>query len=170
MKTVLGIDPGSRIAGYGAVVVDGGELTHLEHGVFRLEESAPLEERLVQLGQQLQALLERLRPDEVAVERVFLGRNADSAFKLGHARGVCLYEARKAGAILFEYAAREIKKAISGSGAATKEQVRAILLAEMGLQSQAPLDATDALALAVHHAQARILSARLGQRLREGPL
>src|SRR5690606_34206106 len=91
-------------------------------------------------------------PSAVVIERIFLGRNADSAFKLGHARGVCLQAAAAAGVEVFEYAARHVKKAVTGSGAAEKEHVKLIVENLLGIRTEF-LDASDALALAVTHAR-----------------
>jgi crossover junction endodeoxyribonuclease RuvC len=106
------------------------------------------------IAREIEALIERLQPDIVVVERIFLGRNADSAFKLGHVRGVAVAAAVRAGCLFIEYAARAVKKGVTGNGAASKEQVQVILFAALGLKGKiAKLDASDALALAFYHAR-----------------
>lgn len=157
---ILGIDPGSIRAGFGFIEwdskgsLDQGEASVLECGVIELTKADSFEHRLQKLGLQLAELVQKFQPHTTVLERIFLGKNADSAFKLGHARGVCMYEAKKNGSRVVEYAAREVKKGITGKGNAEKEQVALIVKACLGLPvlPALPLDATDALALAYHHA------------------
>ncbi len=105
------------------------------------------------MGIEVSSLIQSFKPDIVVVERIFLGKNADSAFKLGHIRGVCLFGAAQAGAQIVEYAARSVKKGITGNGAAEKEQVQMIVFAALGIKGPAQMDASDALALAFYHAR-----------------
>jgi crossover junction endodeoxyribonuclease RuvC len=153
LAVIIGIDPGSLLAGYGILSCENGEIKGLECGVIevRKEKSFPL--RLAQLGRDLRLLFAQYKPDAVAVEQVFLGKNVDSAFKLGHARGVCFQVAGEFGAPVYEYAARSVKKSVTGSGAADKEQVKLVVENLVRLRSDF-FDATDALAIALAHVRA----------------
>jgi crossover junction endodeoxyribonuclease RuvC len=149
---ILGVDPGSRITGFGLVRLVEGRLEHVSHGVIVMEAKGPFPERMMELGSAFRELMERYQPQQVSIEKIFLGKNADSAFKLGHARGVAMYEAVRGGAKVFEYATRLVKKGVTGDGSASKEQVQAVLKAILRLQKIDRLDASDALAMACHHA------------------
>ncbi|MGD9599088.1 MAG: crossover junction endodeoxyribonuclease RuvC [Steroidobacteraceae bacterium] len=153
---MLGLDPGSRRTGYGIVRwVDGGYV-HVAHGcidVAGLEFAA----RLRQIFEAVQALIATHAPDEVAIERVFMSRNADSALKLGQARGAAL-AAVPAGTATYEYAPREVKRAVVGFGAAEKPQVGHMIAQLLALDARLPVDAADALAVALCHAQSRRLA------------
>lgn len=152
MATIIGIDPGSRVTGFGVLEVCGHQLIHITHGVICMDLEASFSERMKQLGESLQEIFLKHQPQHVSIEKIFLGRNADSAFKLGHARGVAMYEAARANAQVVEYATRLVKKGIVGTGAAEKEAVRAALQSLLKIKGIARLDASDALALAVYHA------------------
>jgi crossover junction endodeoxyribonuclease RuvC len=160
---ILGVDPGTRRCGFGIIRVIGDRLSHVDHGVIRLRDELPLPERLRILSVELQKIYAQFSIHTTVVEKVFFGKNADSAFKLGHARGVCLMASAFAGAQLEEYAARYVKKCVTGSGAASKDQVQLIVMATLGLKGIGPLvlDASDALALAVAHARVRDVNARM---------
>ncbi len=164
---ILGIDPGTRFTGFGLIRVHGERLTHVDHGVIRLNEKTSLAARLSVLGRELQKLYAQFEIHTTVVEKIFFGKNADSAFKLGHARGVCLMTAAQAGVGLEEYAARYVKKCVTGSGAASKDQVQLIVMAILGIQAAGALalDASDALALAVAHARVRDVKARMKKAL-----
>lgn len=150
---ILGVDPGSRITGFGLIRVQrGGQLEHVNHGVIVMDPEAGFPKRMLQLGTAFQEIMKKYHPTHVAIEKIFLGKNADSAFKLGHARGVVMYEAVCGGAEVFEYATRLVKKGVTGDGAASKEQVQAVLKALLRLPKIERLDASDALAMACHHA------------------
>lgn len=148
---ILGIDPGSRILGYGVIEKQpSGREIHIAHGVVRVP-PGELSDKLLCIGQDLQSLIETYKPHVLAIESVFLGKNPHSAFVLGHVRGVCMLKAAEAGLSVREYAARTIKKVITGSGKAEKDQVRLLVHHSLGVTSQASLDATDALAIALTH-------------------
>ena len=115
---ILGIDPGSRFLGYGVVSVQNSEPKALDYGVLKFNAEAGLTERLHEIGLGVQELFKRFKPDHLSLEKIFLGKNADSAFKLGHARGVIIYEALIADCEVHEYATRVVKKGIVGNGAA----------------------------------------------------
>lgn len=149
---ILGVDPGTRITGFGAIEVVDHRLSHLHHGVVSLEDGAPLEDRLAQLADEFNRVLDLCRPEVLVLERIFLGRNVDSAFKLGHARGVLMAEAARRKIVFFEYAARQVKKGVTGRGGADKNEVQLVVRQLLGMGPIAKLDASDALALACHHA------------------
>lgn len=153
MRVILGIDPGSHHTGFGVIEADGDHARHLAHGVLSAPRTLGFHDRLHFIANELQKLFAHYRPQTTVVERIFLGRNADSAFKLGHVRGVCLFTARSAASGIIEYAARSVKNGITGSGAATKEQVQIVLFATLGIRVPAQTDASDALALAYFHAR-----------------
>ena len=153
MQLILGIDPGSQVTGYGLLNASGAEVQHLEHGVLVAPAKASFNERLQVIGDQLSELFLRFKPQVTVVEKIFLGRNADSAFKLGHIRGVCMLMAGRANSQIVEYATRSVKKGITGNGASTKEQVQMILFATLRIHEAARADASDALALAYYHAR-----------------
>ncbi|HRO66755.1 MAG TPA: crossover junction endodeoxyribonuclease RuvC [Pseudobdellovibrionaceae bacterium] len=165
--TILGVDPGSRITGFGVIETDGERLIHVRHGVILLEEDASFGARLGQLAISIRELLEKHRPQHVVLEKIFLGKNADSAFKLGHARGVLMSEAALAGAEISEYAARQVKKGVTGSGGASKEDVQAVVQNLLAVPHIQRIDASDALALACYHVF-EFRKARLLRRAVEG--
>lgn len=149
---ILGIDPGTRVTGYGVIRHRGDRLTHVGHGVIAPEEKLELPERLAWIGDGIRELLQRHQPHFVVLEKIFLGRNVDSAFKLGHARGVLMGEAARAGSMVVEYAARQVKKGICGNGGASKEEAQMVVERLLGIRGIQRLDASDALALACFHA------------------
>ena len=157
---ILGFDPGSLVTGWGLIESSGSDLRGLEWGVLDLGPGRPLAERLVTLHDEVRTLLTRTGPDEVAVEEVYMARNARSALVLGHARGVVLLACAQAGLHPAEYAANVIKQSVLGQGgrAATKARVAFMVKAVLGLKERAgPADATDALACAICHAHRRSL-------------
>jgi crossover junction endodeoxyribonuclease RuvC len=153
-RTVLGIDPGTLVTGYGIVSRQGGTLRAVVYGTIRNGSGTPMPERLLAIYEELQRLIRAHRPDEAAVETAFYGKNAQSALKLGHARGVALLCAIQAGLPAAEYAPRAVKLAVTGHGNASKEQVRYMVGALLDLPAtKLPLDASDALAVALSHLQ-----------------
>ncbi len=149
---VLGIDPGTAIVGYGLVGYDGQDFECLEHGVVRTSPDMPLSERLLRINRELAALIERLRPDHVAVEELFFSKNAKTALAVGHARGVILLTIAESGRRVYEYKPMQIKQALVGYGGADKLQIQTFLTMMLGLQSvPKPDDAADALAVALCH-------------------
>lgn len=152
---ILGIDPGSRLAGYGCVEAQGRNIKHLTHGTLRLMRegsSIPLQERLLSFYEGLTTVIEQFQPQVMVVENIFHAKNALSALKLGHARGVALLCAAKYGLQLAEYTPAEVKKMIVGHGAADKEQVSKMVRLVLGEYRFSTHDASDALALAICHA------------------
>jgi crossover junction endodeoxyribonuclease RuvC len=152
----LGLDPGISATGYGAVVFDRGSLTLERCGVWRPPDGLAFAVRLHFLSEHLVELLGELRPAAVSVETVFSAKNVASTVKLSHARGVLLAAAARFDVPVFEYAPRLVKKALVGHGQAEKPQVRAMVLALLARQrDRVPLDAADALAVAICHLHAR---------------
>lgn len=146
---ILGLDPGSHLTGIGIVETSGSEIRYLHHQLLRAPKGA-LEIRLQSLYDQLSAVTEQYRPDVIMIERVFLGKNVDSAFVLGHARGVCLLALQKYKPQTFEISAKEVKKLLTGSGAASKEQVRQMVCQWLRVElAEKEMDVSDALSLAI---------------------
>lgn len=158
---ILGLDPGSRLTGWGVIEVDGADCRCLAHG--RIEVAAlPVAQRLAAIHAALRAVIDAWSPDEAAVERVFVGRNVDSALKLGQARGAAL---AALGALeLAEYAPRAVKLATTGFGGAEKLQVAHMMRALLKVEGRLTADAADALAVALCHAQHRRLAGVLQAR------
>lgn len=163
-RIVLGIDPGTQVLGYGALVVGERGPVLLAAGVLRAPR-ARVPERLGVLRRGVDHLLERLRPRVVVVERAFACRNLQSALRIGEGRGVVLASAACAGSRVVEYSPAEAKKALVGRGGADKTQVAAMVAARLGLREPpSSLDATDALALAIAFLEKEHLASRLGGR------
>lgn len=150
--TILGVDPGSRVTGFGVLKIQPDGIQHLSHGIIQLREKDTFPQRILDLGTDFSKLLQKYRPDHVVIEKIFLGKNADSAFKLGHARGVIMYEALRSQGRVYEYATRVVKKSVTGQGGADKEQVQSVLQWLLKIPVIQKIDASDALAMAYHHA------------------
>lgn len=152
---IIGIDPGTQLLGYGVLEKTKKGLRFIDKGTLRCGRHETFHERLFSMAQQVGPLFEKWRPEACVIEKIFLGRNVDSAFKLGHIRGICMHQAMLFGASFHEYAPRVVKQGITGSGAASKEQVQMLLYSQMGLSANRPeakeYDASDALALAFYH-------------------
>lgn len=170
MDIILGIDPGSRHTGFGVLAVDGDDVAHVDHGVISLNEKWSLAERLKALHHGLNELYLKHAVHTTVVEKIFFGKNADSAFKLGHARGVCLMMSAQHGSELAEYAAVSVKKCVTGSGGASKDHVQMVVFNLLRVRPlNARLDASDALALAIAHARLREVKARLKKAMEGSP-
>lgn len=154
---ILGLDPGSQRTGYGVIECGGARSTSIAYGCITAE-GGSLSERLRHIFHSVQALIERHQPDEVAIERVFVNRNVDSALKLGHARGAALCAVPQATPV-FEYTPRAIKLAVVGFGGAEKAQVAHMIRALLTVEGRISADASDALAVAVCHAHSRRMNA-----------
>jgi crossover junction endodeoxyribonuclease RuvC len=150
---ILGLDPGSRRTGFGLIECRSGDSVYLAHGCI-VGEGETMAERLRTIFEGVQGLLDKHRPDEVAVERVFVNRNVDSALKLGQARGAAICAVPQVTPV-FEYAPRAIKLAVVGSGKAEKLQVAHMVRTLLQIQIRIGADASDALAVAVCHAHSR---------------
>jgi crossover junction endodeoxyribonuclease RuvC len=158
---ILGLDPGSLCTGY-AVVETGPQVTYVVSGSIRAR-GASLADRLQEIFAGVDKLANQYQPDEVAIERVFMHRNADSALKLGQARGAALSATFAVRPRVFEYAPREVKLAVVGTGAAQKEQVQLMVRRLLNLSGPLGADAADALAIALCHAPSRVLNGQLRQ-------
>lgn len=154
MAIILGIDPGSRITGYGLINVNGNKLEYVDCGCIRTQDD-PLPERLLQIFTQLCGVIERHSPQLAAIEQVFVGRNAAAALKLGQARGSAIVACLHHGLSVEEYSARQVKQAVVGRGAAEKQQVQHMVKALLGISEKLASDAADALAVAICHANTR---------------
>jgi crossover junction endodeoxyribonuclease RuvC len=148
---VLGIDPGSQRTGFGVLDAAGSRLTYVASGVIRTGQGA-FADRLCEIFRCVQTIVAQYRPQEIAIERVFVNRNPDSALKLGQARGAAICGTADAQADIFEYATRQIKQAVVGSGSAEKAQVQLMMRSILKLDRPVGADAADALAAAVCHA------------------
>ena len=149
---IIGLDPSLSCTGWGIVAKSGNRLSHVANGQIPTDPKLPLAERLVVLDRELAEVILAHRPDQAAVEEVFVNKNPQSTLKLGQARGVCLLAAAKAGLPVHEYATRLVKKAIVGTGGAEKAQVQAMLGVLLPGVKLAGADAADALAVAICHA------------------
>ena len=147
---ILGIDPGSRVTGYGLVRRHQGKLYYVASGCIRLTDK-PLAPRLDKIFIGVSELIEQFKPDCLAIEQVFLARNPDSALKLGHARGAAMIAATQASLSVSEYSARQIKQAVVGTGGADKTQVQHMVTQLLSLSKVPGADAADALAIAICH-------------------
>lgn len=159
-KRVLGLDPGSLRTGFGIVDTDGRNDVHVTSGCVQVRGTS-LAMRLHEIHRRLVELIDEYRPDEVAIERVFMHRNADSALKLGQARGAALTAAVARGATVYEYAPRAVKLAIVGNGGADKAQVAHMVRVLLSIGEPATSDVSDALAIALCHTHARRTAGRL---------
>ncbi len=153
MRNVLGIDPGTAVTGYGVVGLrEKGGLSLLECGVIRTVPAEPLPSRIREIFLGIREIIERFEPSSVAVENVFQGKNVKSALSLGHARGAILLAAALEDLPIAEYSPREIKKAVVGSGGATKDQVAYMVQRHLRLKAPpTPADAADGVAIALCH-------------------
>ncbi len=151
MKRILGIDPGSRVTGYGIVDVEGSRNSHVTHGCIKTTE-ADFARRLGEIFSGLSGVIRQFEPDEVAIEDVFVSKNAASALKLGQARGAAICAAVQCGCEVFEYTPRLVKQSIVGKGSAEKEQVQHMVKIMLNLREKIPMDASDALGIALTHA------------------
>ncbi len=156
---ILGIDPGSNATGFGVIERCDGRLIAVAHGVLRLPKGRVLNERLALLYAAILGVIEEHRPDQIAVEQVFVAVNPRSAIVLGQARGAVLAATAACGLAVSEYAPRAVKQSVVGVGNAAKNQVQAMVQRLLNLDVLPPTDAADALALAICHAQAGKLRA-----------
>ena len=151
---ILGIDPGIAIVGFGLIESDRGAMRMLQYGAVTTEAGLPLATRLVQIEDDMRALIQQLRPDEIAIEELFFSKNITTGIAVAHARGVLLYTAEKCGIPLHEYTPSQVKMAVVGYGKAEKRQVMDMTRRLLHLKAvPRPDDAADALALALCHAR-----------------
>jgi crossover junction endodeoxyribonuclease RuvC len=150
MTRVLGIDPGSRVTGYGIVDVLRGRSVYVASGCIRTS-SVDVPSRLGEIYEGIASLIRDHAPDSVAIEQVFMARNASSALKLGQARGAAISAVVMVGLPVAEYAARRVKQAVTGTGGASKHQVQHMVCRLLNLSASPSPDAADALAIAICH-------------------
>lgn len=162
---ILGIDPGSRITGYGLIRKEGNRLIHLDNGGIWTDAAADFPGRLECIFKGVAGIIDRYAPDAVAVENIFFSNNVQSALKLGQARGAAVVACVTQGVPVFEYTALQVKQSVVGHGKAAKEQVQQMVKALLNLAGTAQADASDALAVAICHAHsaglAKILKGQL---------
>ncbi len=156
---ILGIDPGSRITGYGIIVKEGNRLIHVDNGAIFTDADKDFSLRLQRIYRGLTEVIERYHPDAVALENIFFAKNVQSALKLGQARGAAIVAGVNAGLPVFEYSALQVKQAVVGHGKSAKVQVQQMLKVLLNLPEVAQEDASDALAVAVCHAHSHQLNA-----------
>lgn len=161
---VIGIDPGSHITGYGLIERKNSRLFCVDHGIVRAPAKSPFSQRIYHIFKEVSEILERFGPAEMAVEDLFYAKNAKSSLKLGHARGAIFVAAVQNNLKVFEYTPLEIKKSVVGYGRATKEQVRTMVRVILELDTDLPLDTSDALAAAICHLHWRSFEKALGKR------
>jgi len=155
IKTIiLGIDPGSRICGYGAILAHGQRYELIEFGVINaIKKSENLYDRITEINQRLTEVAKRIKPDVVAFETMFYSNNVQSLIKLSHARAAAIIAVTNLGIEIEEYSPTEVKKSVTGRGAASKEQVKFMMTKLLNIKDENKfLDATDALAVAMCHA------------------
>ena len=160
MTLILGIDPGSRITGYGVVRDLGRGCEYVASGCIRTG-SGPLPERLQIVFRGVREVIQSFEPITMGIEQVFMAKNADSALKLGQARGAAIVAAAEAGLEIAEYTATQVKQAVTGSGGAAKEQVQLMVMHLLKLDKAPQADAADGLAAAICHAHASANLARM---------
>ncbi len=150
MAIILGIDPGSIKTGFGIIESNKGESTYISSGVIKLV-SDDFAIRLREIFLSVLELVDKYEPDELAIEQVFMSKNASSALKLGHARGAAMVACASKDIKVYEYSSREIKQAVVGTGAAEKSQMQHMVKVLLGLSAKPAEDAADALGAAICH-------------------
>jgi len=161
---VLGIDPGSYHLGVGCVAKQGNSLRLVYAGIIHAPKSKSLYDRLELIAEKLRPLIDELRPDEIAIEDIFCSKNARSAFHLGMARGVALSVCLGRGIKIYDYPPTQVKSVVTGHGRADKEQVKKMVRLTLGLRGdiEEGYDATDAVAVAICHANSLRILERTG--------
>ena len=161
MTLIIGIDPGSRVTGYGVIATVGSRQEYVTSGWIRTADRTTLPKKLDEIFTGVSQLIAEYSPDGFAIESIFMARNAESALKLGHARGVAIVAAVNQGIPVFEYEARKVKQAVVGNGAASKGQVQNMVKKLLKLPSDPQKDAADALAIALTHINTQFTLARM---------
>ncbi|HJO22302.1 MAG: crossover junction endodeoxyribonuclease RuvC [Myxococcota bacterium] len=156
---ILGIDPGSNATGYGVVESQRGKLVHVAHGVLRPPRRAGVAQRLDYLHRTVCEVIEGHAPDVAAIEQIFVARSPRSALLLGQARGAVLVALGGAGLVVHEFSPSQVKQGVTGSGRATKDQVKRMVSRLLGIDRVRASDAADALAVAIRHAHGGRLEA-----------
>jgi crossover junction endodeoxyribonuclease RuvC len=151
MSLILGIDPGSRVTGYGIIKTADSGNEYITSGCIRTSDRFSLSEKLDEIYCGITEIIERYCPHEAAIEQVFMAKSAASALKLGQARGVAIVAAARQGLPVSEYAAKKVKQAVVGTGAAEKQQMQHMVRVLLNLNDVPQQDAADALAIAICH-------------------
>jgi crossover junction endodeoxyribonuclease RuvC len=159
---ILGIDPGSRLTGYGVIEQTGNRYKYIASGCIRIE-AEYFPDRLKQIFDGVAQLVQTYHPEQMAIEQVFMHKNADSALKLGQARGAAICAVQFTNVPVFEYAARQIKQALVGKGSADKLQVQHMVKILLNIQGNLQIDASDALGICLCHAHYQQTAVRLQQ-------
>lgn len=155
---ILGIDPGSRLTGYGVINVIGNRSVHIDNGTIDTRKHKDFNQRLLVVHQEMTRLVTHFSPDIIAVESIFYAKNVQTALKLGHARGAAIVAALTKGRPLFEYSPLQVKQAVVGFGKASKDQVTQMVKRLLALPEIAEENASDALAVALCHAHSAPLN------------
>ncbi|MFT5011564.1 MAG: crossover junction endodeoxyribonuclease RuvC [Patiriisocius sp.] len=161
MAIILGIDPGSRVTGYGVIETIGQKQHYVASGCIRTNSDFELPDKLSEIYAGVTELIETYSPDETAIEKIFMARSAESALKLGHARGVAIVASINLKVPIFEYEARKVKQAVVGTGSASKPQVQHMVQTLLKLQGKPQADAADALAIAICHINTQLNMAKM---------
>ena len=164
MALILGIDPGSRVTGYGIIKAVGNRQEYVTSGCIKTTDRANLPERLDVIFQGVSQIVNEYVPNELAIERIFMARSAESALKLGHARGVAIVAAVNQGLPIYEYEAKKIKQAITGTGSASKAQIQQMVMTLLKLPKRPQSDAADALAIAICHHNTQLSLGRMASK------
>ena len=160
---VIGIDPGSRVCGYGVLEAQNGKVTHLSSGCIAPKSTLPLNQRLKVIYDSLLEVIERHSPDVMSIEDIFFAKNPKSAIKLGQARGVAILAGSNCGITIYEYAPTKVKLALTGRGRANKEEVQDMLSRLLGVENWETQDVSDAVAIAFCHINISHIEEKLGR-------
>ncbi|MEM7007811.1 MAG: crossover junction endodeoxyribonuclease RuvC [Thermodesulfobacteriota bacterium] len=160
---VIGIDPGSKVCGYGILEVQKGVVTHIHSGCIIPKAALPLNQRLKVIYDGIVEVIEAHSPDVMSIEDIFFAKNAKSAIKLGQARGVALLAGTNSGIMVYEYAPTKVKLALTGRGRANKAEVQGMLSRILGVKEWQTQDASDAVAIALCHINISQIETKLGK-------
>lgn len=162
---IMGIDPGFAITGFGIVKYEGNRFSVLDYGAVTTEASMKLSQRLLVLNNRLEELIQKQKPDAVAIEELFFNKNIKTALTVGHGRGVAVLAAARSGVDIFEYTPLQVKQSVVGYGRAEKAQIQQMVKALLNLKAiPKPDDVADALAVAICHGNSHRMGAILGNK------
>jgi len=162
---IMGIDPGFAITGFGIVKYEGNKFSVLDYGAVTTEASMKLSQRLLVLNNRLEELIQKYRPDAVAIEELFFNKNIKTALTVGHGRGVAVLAAARSGVDIFEYTPLQVKQSVVGYGRAEKAQIQQMVKALLNLKAiPKPDDVADALAVAICHGNSHRMGSILGNK------
>jgi crossover junction endodeoxyribonuclease RuvC len=162
---IMGIDPGFAITGFGVVKYEGNKFSVLDYGAVTTEASMKLSQRLLILHNELEALIEKYKPDAISIEELFFNKNIKTALTVGHGRGVAVLAAAKSGVEIYEYTPLQVKQSVVGYGRAEKSQIQQMVKAILNLSAvPKPDDVADALAVAICHGNSHRMGAVLGNK------